>query len=875
MEDEKKYLSYKNLKYYNNLLKEKITKDTTASIESAKSYADGLINNIKSGNIVVKESEHSATSDSATTANSATSATKAVQDGNGKVISSTYETKTDAQSKLDEAKSYTDELGMGFTSVLINMFGDDYNEESGAVPTIREISNDEAEDALVSAKSYTDTKISNLINGAPTTLDTLGEIATAMAENEDVVEALENAVGTKANASDLTAHTGNKSNPHGVTKSQVGLGSVENKSSATIRGEITKSNVTTALGYTPYTPTEVDTLVNTHKSDSTAHMTSTQKSQLTTAYNHSQSAHAPSNAEPNQNAFSNIAISGQTTVSADTSTDTITFEGYNVSITTDATNDKVTFSVADGTTSEKGLVQLTDSTSSTSKTTAATPASVKAAYDKANHSHPYLTTSNPTGTGSLSMNRKSDTTVGSYSTTLGLYCIASGVYSCAEGAGTEAKGMCSHAEGSYTIASSNDQHVQGKFNVEDITYAHILGNGKSSTSRSNAHTIDWQGNAWFSGDVYVGGTSQRDATALVKQTDFDSHRHSASHITSGTLSSDRLPTVPITKGGTGATTASGALSNLGITATATEINYIDGVTSNIQTQLNNKASSSHTHDRITSGIGSFAAMYFDDSTKKNHWFKPDVNYPTTQEISIGSNVTRTWDNIYVNNGLYLSDGSCVEKNDGDLAITSSQNGDVIIASLNNRISLVNGSGTLNWRPYSTDNYECIFNTTQDCIATCGSSSYRWYRLYAASATVLTSDEREKSDIMSISDYPMTYSRNGEGNVFEQLYDKLNPKTYTLNVEKTNDVHIGFVAQDIEKSLEELGLTVDDLGLINHEYWVDENGEEKDRYGLAYEEFIALNTYMIQKQKTKIKEQQELIESLEERVVRLETLLNNN
>ena len=36
-----------------------------------------------------------------------------------------------------------------------------------------------------------------------------------------------------------------------LSKSSVGLGNVENKSSATIRGEITSSNVTTALGYTP------------------------------------------------------------------------------------------------------------------------------------------------------------------------------------------------------------------------------------------------------------------------------------------------------------------------------------------------------------------------------------------------------------------------------------------------------------------------------------------------------------------------------------------------------------------------------------------------------------------------------------------------
>ena len=51
------------------------------------------------------------------------------------------------------------------------------------------------------------------------------------------------------------------------TKSEVGLGNVENKSSATIRGGITKGNVTTALGYTPNTPTEVDTKIDTKIND--------------------------------------------------------------------------------------------------------------------------------------------------------------------------------------------------------------------------------------------------------------------------------------------------------------------------------------------------------------------------------------------------------------------------------------------------------------------------------------------------------------------------------------------------------------------------------------------------------------------------------
>lgn len=46
-----------------------------------------------------------------------------------------------------------------------------------------------------------------------------------------------------------------------------------------------------------------------------------------------------------------------------------------------------------------------------------------------------------------------------------------------------------------------------------------------------------------------------------------------------------------------------SLSSFGVTATASELNYCDGVTSNIQTQLNGKASSSHSHSasNITSG----------------------------------------------------------------------------------------------------------------------------------------------------------------------------------------------------------------------------------------------------------------------------------
>ena len=138
---------------------------------------------------------------------------------------------------------------------------------------------------------------------------------------------------------------------------------------------------------------------------------------------------------------------------------------------------------------------------------------------------------NPVGTGSFSMGRKSGSVIGDYSHAEGLITTASGTSSHAEGGNTTASsnnshaegrnttasgmdshaeglsttasGSDSHAEGLYTTASGRHQHVQGKYNIEDSQnkYAHIVGNGDSDTSRSNAHTLDWSGNAWFAGTV--------------------------------------------------------------------------------------------------------------------------------------------------------------------------------------------------------------------------------------------------------------------------------------------------------------------------------------------------------------------------------------
>ena len=77
-----------------------------------------------------------------------------------------------------------------------------------------------------------------------------------------------------------------------------------------------------------------------------------------------------------------------------------------------------------------------------------------------------------------------------------------------EGCNSTANGKtdAAHVEGYYTIADAAYHHIEGKYNLQDgdAMYQHIAGNGTSS-SRSNSHTLDWQGNAVFAGTVSNSG----------------------------------------------------------------------------------------------------------------------------------------------------------------------------------------------------------------------------------------------------------------------------------------------------------------------------------------------------------------------------------
>lgn len=115
------------------------------------------------------------------------------------------------------------------------------------------------------------TRLNVLADSDDTTLDQLSEIVAYIKNNKDLIDGI---TTSKVNVSDIidnltTTSTGKvlsakqgqilKEMINSLTKEDIGLGNVENKNSATIRGELTKENVTNALGYTPPTTNTVYT----------------------------------------------------------------------------------------------------------------------------------------------------------------------------------------------------------------------------------------------------------------------------------------------------------------------------------------------------------------------------------------------------------------------------------------------------------------------------------------------------------------------------------------------------------------------------------------------------------------------------------------
>lgn len=91
--------------------------------------------------------------------------------------------------------------------------------------------------------TYTDNAIAGLVDTAPTTLDTLNELAAALGDDPNFATTVATNIGNVN--SDLQSHKGNISNPHSVTKAQVGLGNADNTADS-VKNVLSATKLTTA-----------------------------------------------------------------------------------------------------------------------------------------------------------------------------------------------------------------------------------------------------------------------------------------------------------------------------------------------------------------------------------------------------------------------------------------------------------------------------------------------------------------------------------------------------------------------------------------------------------------------------------------------------
>ena len=567
-------------------------------------------------------------------------------------------------------------------------FSGSYNDltDKPSIPSISGLATETYVDEAVSTKAnsnhthdnryYTETEVDTLLSAKAnsnhnhnSSYDALGTAETKANEvqanldavNEDLTEHIGNS-NIHFTAAERTKLSGIATNANNYTHPDSGVTAGTYKSvTVNALGHVTAgTNPTTLAGYgitdaepkgstnsalasaKEYTDIAVDTLNETiatkakasdltsHTSNTTVHVTSTEKTNWNNAKTHADSAHAPANAEPNQNAFSNVVV-GSTTISADTKTDTLTFvAGSNVTITPDATGDSITISSAN--------TVYTHPTTTGNKHIPAGGSSGQILRWSADGTAVWgsdnnTTYSNATQSASGLMSNTDKTKLDGVAENANNYTLPSAGTSLG---GVKSGGDVSISSGIITVNDDSHNHVisnidglqsalDGKassgHNHDGVYYTEAetdtLLEGKADTSHTHTisnitnlqSTLDGKANASHGTHVsysttapVMDGTASVGTASTVARSDHkhptDTSRAAQTSLDSHTSNKSNPHGVTLAQLGLTATAAE--LNKMdGVTATTAELNYVDGVTSNIQTQLNGKASSSHTHSAAT------------------------------------------------------------------------------------------------------------------------------------------------------------------------------------------------------------------------------------------------------------------------------------
>ena len=177
--------------------------------------------------------------------------------------------------------------------------------------------------------------------------------------------------------------------------------------------------------------------------------------------------------------------------------------------------------------SATGSVRGTDTSSESSSYTIGASAFAEGNGTKASGDYAHAEGTQTTSSGEAAHSEGILTTAqGNYSHAEGISTIAYGDCAHVEGCETIANGTNSHVEGQGTVANYANQHVFGAYNTGDNAsaqntergnYIEIVGKGTADNARSNARTLDWDGNEILAGKLTVGTAPTANMDVATKQ----------------------------------------------------------------------------------------------------------------------------------------------------------------------------------------------------------------------------------------------------------------------------------------------------------------------------------------------------------------------
>lgn len=157
-----------------------------------------------------------------------------------------------------------------------------------------------------------------------------------------------------------------------------------------------------------------------------------------------------------------------------------------------------------------------------------------------------------------------------------------------------------------------------------------------------------------------------------------------------------------------------------------------------------------------------------------------------------------------------------------------------------------------------------FIPSKDNYMELGDEDYRWIGVYSVNCYITncncSSDKKQKNSI----EYNLEK--------YEDFFFKLKPTQFKFNEGTGDRYHTGFISQDVGDAIVESGLSTQDFAAFvkapKENFTLDADDQDCDYY-LRYNEFIALNTHMIQKLYTKIDELKNKIQQLEKTSTEME------